>query len=129
MRSPPRNIFDVASDLSGPPTGGPVEAWLFGVVLAWPLILYGLVCVITRHAWFLSLRVKGLPPPPGIFHEWVGSPAMVLGLVYIGVGLFAHFRWFWSIHRTLYRYYEIGQLGSLVVLVTALVWWVIETIW
>ena len=51
------------------------------------------------------------------------------GVVYIGIGLFAHFRWFWSIHRTLYRYYEIGEFGSLVVLVTALVWWVVETVW
>jgi hypothetical protein len=78
----------------------------------------------------LSLSLKGLPPShAGTLHEWIGRPAMAIGLLYVGSGLFAHFHWFWSNHASAYRYYEIGQLMSLVVLVASVAWWIAETIW
>jgi hypothetical protein len=130
MRSPRRNLFDLASELGGPPQGGPVEAWFYGVMIAGPLFVYGLICVITRHAWFLSLRLKGLPPQEsGIFHEYDGNHAIAIGALYVGIASFAHFQWFWSNHPTLYRYYEIGKLASLAILVSSIGWWIFETIW
>lgn len=130
MRRPSWNIFDLASDLAEPPNSGSAGAWFFGVLIAVPIVLYGLGCLVIRHAWFFSFDVKGLPTPQGrTFHEWHGGAAMAIGLLYVGVGLFAHFKWFWSSHRCLYRYYEIGELVSSAIIVASVAWWMGETIW
>lgn len=128
MRSPQPNLFDIASDLEGPPKGGQRSAWLYGVLVAAPLVVYGSVCALTQHAWFVNVQLKGVPGPPGFLREWHGQPAIALGTVLIGVGAVAHFHWFWSNSPRLGRYYEIGKLASLVLLIGGLGWW-IKAVW
>lgn len=128
MRPRMPNLLDAASNLEGPPQGGSAEAWIYGVGVALPAFAYGVFCSIAHRAWFVNVALKGFQPfPPGILREWVGRPAIALGIMFIGIGAFAHFHWFWSNFPRLAPYYEIGKLASLVVLIGGLAWWVIET--
>ncbi|HWA96924.1 MAG TPA: hypothetical protein VG713_00460 [Pirellulales bacterium] len=128
MRSAPRNVFDIASDLDGPPDSGRPEAWVWGVGVVLPIAIYGVVCLVTQRAWFINPQLKGVPPfPPGLFRLWVGRPAMALGVVFIGVGAFAHFHWFWSNMPRLSRYYQVGKLLACIVLIGGIAWWLCET--
>jgi hypothetical protein len=130
MGTRPPDLFDAASNLDGPPQGGAAEAWIYGVAIAGPVIAYGLVCALTRHAWFVNLQLKGVPAfPAGAFRAWTGASAVALGIVFIGIGSFAHFHWFWSNYSLLSRYYEVGKIASLLVLVVGIGWWIVETVW
>jgi hypothetical protein len=120
----------VTSHLDGPPNTGTAEAWGYGVIVAVPLFVYGLFCVVVQRAWLVNVQLRGVPRfPAGVLREWTGHPALALGVVFIGLGALVHFQWFWSNSPRLGRYYEIGKLASLVLFVAGLSWWIFETAW
>ena len=108
-----------------PPEPTTAEAWFDGVFLASAAVLYGFVCLVTRHAWFLNIK-RGAGT---FFSEWFGRPAMALGIMYISLGLIAHFHCFWSSRPVLGRYWEIGEAVSIVSLIGGLGWLIFEVLW
>ena len=123
-------IYDLAADTAGPPSGGKPEGWIYGVILAGPLAVYGLYCLLTQRAWFLaignSFANNRVPRRGPVFEEYDGRLAMALGLIIIAVAMYLHFRHFWSQGPRLSRYYEIGQFSALLIFIAALGWWTYE---
>jgi hypothetical protein len=130
MRRRRRYSLDAASGLDGPPKGGRAEAWVYGVGVALPAFAYGLFCAFAQRAWFLSPKSDSFAPfQREILREWNGRPAIALGIVFIAIGAFAQFHWFWSNFPRLAPYYEIGKLASLILLVVGIGWWLFEAAW
>jgi len=123
-------VYDTVADIAGPPQGGKPEGWIYGVILAGPLAVYGLYCLLTQQAWFLAIGSRfannRVPRRGPFLEEYHGRLAMALGLVMIAVALYLHFRFFWSQSRRLVRYYEIGQFSALLCFIAALGWWIFE---
>jgi hypothetical protein len=123
-------VYDLAADIAGPPQGGKPEGWIYGVIIAGPIAMYGLYCLLVQRAWFLAIGsrfVNNRVPRRGpLLEEYDGRLAMALGLVMIAVALYLHFRYFWSQSRRLVRYYEIGQLAAILLFIAALGWWIFE---
>jgi hypothetical protein len=119
-------LYDTISDIAGPPAGGKPEAWIYGVIAALPLAAYGLYCLISQHAWFPPIGIRGLPQQHRGLQEHTGYLAMAQGLVWLAVAMYLHFQYFWSQSPRLFRYYEIGRLIALLLFIAALVWWIYE---
>jgi hypothetical protein len=109
------NIFDLADNLSGPPSGGREQMWILGGLFAALPTGYGLYCCLTGHAKTINVTLRGIQPVrPGLLLDIFGGAAISFGLTLIFIGTFLHFHWFWCHHRVLSRYYEIGKLISLI---------------
>ena len=75
------------------PTSGWKEMWIGGIGVALVPLVYGVYCLYAGHAYFLR-RHRGLV-------ELQESDAVVMGIAYIGLGAFVHFRYFWGRHPRL----------------------------
>jgi hypothetical protein len=102
-----RTGFDDAEDLAYAPEGGRVKIWLLGVGLALIPIIYGIHCLITKHATIFGSRGTDL--------DVHGSGAVSLGIAYISIGVFIHAHWFWGLHQ------KLESLSYLLKFVTVLV--------
>ena len=110
-----------------PPSGGKPEGWLWGMVVAIPLMTYGIICVATRHAWFLRTYRRRKVDFQGPFFELHDRPAMALGLAIFCLGAMLHFHWYWGNHERLGRYYEIGRFIALLGFTISVYWCLYET--
>jgi len=119
------NESEPLPDLPHTPEPPTAQAWVDGIVLASVPVLYGAVCLVTRHAWFLNMR-RGAG---SLLSEWFGRPALALGIIYISLGLIAHFHCFWSSRPVLGSYWEIGEAVSTVSLIGGLSWFIFEVLW
>lgn len=119
-------VYDTISDIAGPPQGGKPEGWIYGVILALPLAVYGLYCMLSQHAWFFAVGIKGVPHEGGAFQEYTGRLAIALGLSLFALAMYLHFQYFWSQSRRLFRYYEIGRLAAILLFIAAIGWWIYE---
>ena len=129
MLRPGQNRFE-SLDLDGRLPSNRVSAWMFGVVVAGPLVAYGAYCLLKQHAWIVLVRLGGTAwDRQGPVFQWHGQPAMALGLIFMGAGLFAHFQCFWAPDRILGRFADIGKLVALLLLIAGLGWWTYLTIW
>jgi hypothetical protein len=106
-----------------------VAAWTYGVGVALTFVLCGIYCSITSHAWFLNIGFKGVPRgQEGMFREVFGRQATALGMVLIGLGMFANTHWFWPRSERLGQFAEIAKAVSLVVVIASAIWWIYESI-
>ena len=128
MRLPPPNLTDAGSDFSESSEGGMFEGWVYGFALALPIAIYGVMSIISQHTWTVNTRGRGMDPAHSFLREWHGRPAMAIGLIYLGVGLFLHFHWFWARFRALYEYDGLGKLVSLIIFVAGIGWWIYEAL-
>ena len=86
-----------------------------GGLVALLLVGYGGYCALRGKAMALNLGLRHFPNPArGLLREVAGPAATSLGMMFVCLGLFAHFHWFWSHHETLHGYAEIGKLLSAV---------------
>jgi hypothetical protein len=123
------NIFETASNLAEPPKSGAVSAWTNGIVVALILILCGAYFSITGHGWFFNIGFKGVPRgQEGMFREVFGRQATALGMVLIGLGMFANAHWFRTHLERLDQYAEIAKVVSLAAAIASAIWWIIESI-
>jgi hypothetical protein len=102
-RSQPRSFDDLIEAL---PRGGAPTRWLGGVGVALLPWLYGVSCIVTRRG-----ELGTIIWPSAVD----GGPAIVLGVGWIGVGLFLHFHFFFGLHPTLQAYSRRGKSIALVV--------------
>lgn len=119
-REPRRNFFDAAEDLASPPEGGAAEAWIYGIVLAVPIMVYGFYAFSTEEAIFPNVRTRGAPL---VNNEWyvfrTGGLARATAMVYFFAGLAMHAHQFWGNHHILGRYYMILYVLALLGLAVA----------
>jgi hypothetical protein len=96
-----RTAFDDASDLSDPPSGGPLKMWLVGAGIAAIPVGYGIRCWMTGHAMFIG-RGSNL--------DLTGPAATAMAIAYMAVGVFIHGHWFWGLHPRLERFCSIPKV-------------------
>ncbi len=102
-------------DDAGPgcsPSSGWREMWIGGVAVALVPFGYGVYCLHTGHAWFLQRR--------GPFLDLQGTEAVVLGIAYMGLGAYLHFRYFWGRHPRLRTWSPRLEQGALLVFIGGL---------
>lgn len=97
-----RSLGDV---LDARPVGGPGTMWGGGVGLALVPTLYGLRCIVTGQGELGTLIWPS---------EVTGGAAVVLGLAWIGIGLFLHFHFFFGLHPRLNVHSRTGKSAALV---------------
>jgi hypothetical protein len=97
-RTSPGNAIDFAYE----PTGGASTMWIFGVGVALIPLVYGIHCLITRHAILFGKQHSNA--------NFYGAPAITLAICYMAVGGFIHFHWFWGINRHLQPFSGIGKI-------------------
>ncbi len=113
--------FDIADWLSDPPSGGPLQMWSVGAILASIVTVYGLSCCLTQRATTLNIATRGFPSlGRGLLMDINGIHAITFGLVITCVGLFIHFQWFWGNHRRLLPYHELGKYIAAIGVVVAM---------
>ncbi|TWT56404.1 hypothetical protein CA85_42170 [Allorhodopirellula solitaria] len=103
-------LLDIADWMTDPPTGGPIQMWSVGGILASVVTLYGLSCCLTQRATTLNMTMRGFPSlGRGLWLDITGIHAITFGLVITCVGLFIHFQWFWGNHKRLLPFHEFGK--------------------
>ena len=102
-----RGSIEDAEDL----VSSPWKMWGLGVAAALLPIAYGARCIVWGRAPFLG---NGGP-------MWVTGPAATaLGIAYVALGGFLHFRFFWELAPRLCRVADLGKGISLIVFLAAL---------
>ncbi len=118
-------LFDLADWLTDAPSGGPVQKWGVGIALAAITALYGVSCCLSQRATWFSSNRHG-------YGSWLveltGASAVCVGLLFICVGLFMHFQWFWGSHEKLQRYFEIGKYASVCGVVASMAGYVVVAV-
>jgi hypothetical protein len=95
----------------------PYHVWGFGIVVPMAVLLYGLYCLETHSAWFITLRNAKtwwelddrFSAWRLVFVEYQGTSAAGLGCAYICVATYLHLHVFWSIRKRFEPYAEIGK--------------------
>ena len=88
-----------ADGRSETPEVGPVKRWTEGVVFAALVAAGGVLCL--AHAWTKAGNWDGVIAQ--LHNGWVGT-----ALALVGLGLYIHFRCFWSPSP---RFWWVGHLG------------------
>lgn len=86
-----------------------LERWAEGLLYPALPIAYGICRVIWRTAWIGGGRGAG----PLI--EVHGGPAIAMGIAFIALGMFLHYRFFWSRHPVWPVIGQVGEAASLIV--------------
>ncbi|MBK1830101.1 hypothetical protein JIN77_05170 [Verrucomicrobiaceae bacterium R5-34] len=114
-KNPNRHVATDLNTLSDPPNGGVFKLVLLGVLLP------GWIMYHASEAW---LNESAIWYGQSTDVTLSGPAARAMAIVYGGVALFCHFRWFWGL-QGYYRTWEIGTivalLGFVGGLITALV--------
>jgi len=109
---PPHNLPDLGDYLQKPPPhGGRLLMWICGVGFAALPALYGLRCLLTGATTIIGRR--GLLAVTGL-------PGVAFAVAFLSVGFWLHVHYFWSNHRKLSSYHELGKTASLAVLAGSL---------
>lgn len=88
------------------------KKWGVGLGIALLLIGYGVYCVATRTAHIPARTGEGMT---------VGSAlATAMGIGYLGLGAFLHFRFFWDAHPKLWRFSGPGKLAGILAFLSGL---------
>ncbi|TMQ70048.1 MAG: hypothetical protein E6K81_13510 [Candidatus Eisenbacteria bacterium] len=101
----PSGRRDLRDVLDARPRGGRATMWLGGVGLALLPALYGIQCIVTRRG-----EAGGFPWSSTV----EGGAAVVLGLGWIGVGLFLHIHFFFGLEPRLEPHSRAGKYLSLI---------------
>ena len=104
---------NAADGLSDTPDVGAGGRWLYGVVLAALPLAWGIWCILDGEVTV---------PARGPVRELTGGAATAFGLVFVSIGAFMHFHFFWAPHKVLWRFAELGKILSLLLFLGALVW-------
>ena len=96
-----------AEDLVSPPW----MRWGVGAVVALALSVYGVHCVAAGRMWLPGYSPGGFGGSDGGLV--VGGAAYGMGIAYLALGAFLHFRFFWEGHPRLWRLAGVGQAVSL----------------
>lgn len=86
--------------------------WLFGVVIAIPLAVYGVKCIFAQSALFFQSR----PLQP---IQMDGLSAVAVGLIYLCVAGLLHSLFFWGNHPRFQGYGHLAAVGSIAALVAS----------
>jgi len=89
------------------------QRWLFGIAVAAPAGLYGLICIITQHAYMPAGRRSGFTH----IAEHHGSRAIEDGLLLLVAALLLHFYYFWREHSKVEPYADLIKGIGLVALI------------
>jgi hypothetical protein len=99
-----------------------MAAWIYGVIFALPFIIYGIYCIHTRTAKFLTRNVLDIIQLH--FTPLVGRNAVAIGVSYLGVGCFLHFHYFWTWRERFQGYGQIGKVLSMLCVAGGIVYYV-----
>lgn len=95
-------------DLAYPPHGGRLKQWLVGVGVALVPIVYA---IYSLHRDRILLPALGRGIGPGVYLS--GRACIALAIAYMGIGMFAHFHWFWGLSDRLERFCTAGKVAAL----------------
>jgi hypothetical protein len=103
-----RNVYqhtvDGADHLSGTPSPSFLSKWLSGVIVPICILIYALRCCILQKATLLG-RGHNL--------DLSGMPAVFMGLAWLSAAFFIHFHYFWSAHKRLCVFADLGKTLAL----------------
>ncbi len=117
-------LVDLADCLTDPPSGGKYQKWYVGLGLAMLVGAYGLWCCVTQRATIPSIRLKS-SVGGGHWYEMTGTSAVSFGCIFLCVGAFMHFQWFWGNDERLQDFYEIGKYSAVVGAILATTWHIV----
>jgi hypothetical protein len=103
------NLADSLSDTPDVDQGG---RWFYGVVLAALAAAWGIWCILDGEVT-VARR--------GNVRELTGGAATAFGLVFVSIGAFMHFHFFWATHKSLWRFAELGKILSILLFLGPLV--------
>jgi hypothetical protein len=105
------DLADLLHDAAG---GTPGSIWVGGVAAPIALALYSLSIFISGTASMIGGR-------PTRIVEYSGTPAICLGICWLGVAIVAHAHWFWSWREWAHGYAQLGKLCGMALAVGAFV--------
>lgn len=83
--------------------------WGFGIIIAGIAAFYGLKCIwLKSGTFFAGGRWNNMP-----MHV-EGGMAVGVGMFYLSIGCFLHFKYFWSCHERFLGWAQIGIIASLI---------------
>ncbi len=92
IRTPPEG--GTGDEFSGDASGSLFSKILGGIIVPVVLAVNGVLDIIYQEATLPGKRA---------FVELTGMPAVIMGIVYIGIGLFLHFHYVWTVSEKLFR--------------------------
>ena len=103
------NLADSLSDTPDVDEGG---RWFYGVVLAALAAAWGLWCAADGEVTVVTR---------GVTSELTDGAATAFGLVFVSIGSFMFFHYFWATHKFLWRFAELGKILSILLFLGSLV--------
>jgi len=95
-----------------PPTGGTIKLIMVGIIFPGIIACYGVNAWLSEEAYWPGRRGGVM-----VF----GESARAMAVLYMSVGSFIHFRWFWGLIQA-ERVFKLGMVFSLLVFLGALIW-------
>ena len=102
----------MTDDLSGTPSPSFLSKWFGGVIVPSCILIYALRCCILQKAVFIGRHGSDL--------KLSGIPAVFMGLAWLSAAFFMHFHYFWSSHKRLYVFADLGKTLALFCLIGTL---------
>jgi hypothetical protein len=90
-----------------------LKKWGVGVGLAILPVVYGVLCIFSRHAILLS---DGGGEPLDVY----GDAAIALGIACIAAGIYIHAEWYLAVHRSLWVLSDPLKIGACVAVVCSI---------